>query len=144
MREAREEIGLEERFVEPLGWLDPYFTGTGFRVAPLVALVEPSFALTVNKLEVDEVFETPFAFLMDPANHRLDEREWQGRRRKFYAMPHEGRYIWGADRRHSAQPLREAVLLMGRNVLEPLALFLSPFAVYALYLVAAGALSARG
>jgi 8-oxo-dGTP pyrophosphatase MutT (NUDIX family) len=96
LREAREEIGLEERFVEPLGWLDPYLTGTGFRVAPLVALVEPSFALKVNKPEVEEVFETPFAFLMDPANHRLDEREWQGRRRRFYAMPHEGRYIWGA------------------------------------------------
>ena len=96
LREAREEIGLESRFIEPLGWLDPYLTGTGFRVAPLVALVEPSFTLTVNKLEVDEVFETPLAFLMDPANHRLDEREWRGRRRIFYAMPHEGRYIWGA------------------------------------------------
>jgi 8-oxo-dGTP pyrophosphatase MutT (NUDIX family) len=96
LRETREEIGLEERYIDPLGWLDPYLTGTGFRVAPLVALVEPSFALKVNGEEVDEVFETPFAFLMDPANHRLDEREWQGRRRKFYAMPHEGRYIWGA------------------------------------------------
>ncbi len=96
LREAREEIGLEERYIDPLGWLDPYLTGTGFRVAPLVALVEPSFALKVNRAEVDEVFETPFAFLMDPANHRLDEREWQGRRRRFYAMPHEGRYIWGA------------------------------------------------
>lgn len=96
LREAQEEIGLKERFVEPLGWLDPYLTGTGFRVAPLVALVRPSFALKVNKLEVDEVFETPFAFLMDAANHRLEEREWLGRRRKYYAMPHEGRYIWGA------------------------------------------------
>lgn len=96
LREAEEEIGLEERFIEPLGWLDPYFTGTGFRVAPLVALVEPSFALEVNKLEVDEVFETPFAFLMNPANHLLEDREWMGRRRKYYAMPHEGRYIWGA------------------------------------------------
>jgi 8-oxo-dGTP pyrophosphatase MutT (NUDIX family) len=96
LREAREEIGLEERFIEPLGWLDPYFTGTGFRVAPLVALVESSFALTINKREVDEVFETPFAFLMDAANHRLEEREWQGRLRRYYAMPHEGRYIWGA------------------------------------------------
>jgi len=96
LREAREEIGLEEQFIEPLGWLDPFFTGTGFRVAALVALVAPTFTLTVNRREVDEVFETPFAFLMDPANHHLEEREWQGRRRKFYAMPHEGRYIWGA------------------------------------------------
>ena len=96
LREAREEIGLEARFIEPLGWLQPYFTGTGFQVAPLVALVDPSFSLKPNKLEVDEVFETPLAFLMDPANHRLDEREWRGLKRKFYAMPHEGRYIWGA------------------------------------------------
>jgi 8-oxo-dGTP pyrophosphatase MutT (NUDIX family) len=96
LREAYEEIGLDERFIEPLGWLDPYLTGTGFRVAPFVALVEPSLQLTVNKLEVDEVFETPFAFLMDAANHRLEEREWEGRRRRYYAMPHEGRYIWGA------------------------------------------------
>jgi 8-oxo-dGTP pyrophosphatase MutT (NUDIX family) len=96
LREAKEEIGLAEQFVEPLGWLDPFFTGTGFRVAPLVALVEPSFVLTVNKLEVDEVFETPFAFLMDAANHRLEELEWLGQRRRYYAMPHEGRYIWGA------------------------------------------------
>jgi 8-oxo-dGTP pyrophosphatase MutT (NUDIX family) len=96
LREAYEEIGLEERFIEPLGWLDPYLTGTGFRVAPLVALVERSFTLKLNKLEVDEVFETPFAFLMDAANHRLEEREWQGRLRKYYAIPHEGRYIWGA------------------------------------------------
>jgi 8-oxo-dGTP pyrophosphatase MutT (NUDIX family) len=95
LREAREEIGLEERFVEALGWLDPYLTGTGFHVAPLVALVEPAFALALNKLEVDEVFETPFAFLMDPANHLLEDREWQGRR-KYYAMSREGRYIWGA------------------------------------------------
>ncbi|HZZ61387.1 MAG TPA: CoA pyrophosphatase [Roseiarcus sp.] len=95
-REAREEIGLEERFIEPLGWLDPYLTGTGFRIAPLVALIDPSFTLTINSCEVDEVFEAPFAFLMDPANHRLDEREWRGKMRKFYAMPHGGRYIWGA------------------------------------------------
>jgi 8-oxo-dGTP pyrophosphatase MutT (NUDIX family) len=96
LREAREEIGLDERFVEPLGWLEPYLTGTGFRIAPLVALIDPDFTLTINPYEVDEVFETPFAFLMDPSNHRLDQREWRGEMRKFYAMPHEGRYIWGA------------------------------------------------
>ena len=96
LREAWEEVGLDARLVEPLGWLDPYLTGTGFRIAPLVALVDPGFALSINAREVDEAFETPLAFLMDAANHRVDEREWQGRVRRFYAMPHEGRYIWGA------------------------------------------------
>jgi 8-oxo-dGTP pyrophosphatase MutT (NUDIX family) len=96
LREAREEIGLEASFVEPIGWLDSYLTGTGFRVAPLVALVRPGFQLTINSAEVAEAFETPLAFLMAPENHQLLEREWRGQRRKFYAMPHEGRYIWGA------------------------------------------------
>jgi 8-oxo-dGTP pyrophosphatase MutT (NUDIX family) len=96
LREAQEEIGLEPRFIEPLGWLDPYLTGTGYRIAPLVALIDPAFAPHLNADEVEEAFETPLTFLMDPANHKLDQREWQGRVRRFYAMPHEGRYIWGA------------------------------------------------
>ena len=52
----------------------PTSTGTGYRVAPLVALIDPAFALTLNPEEVADAFETPFAFLMDPANHRLEER----------------------------------------------------------------------
>jgi mutator protein MutT len=96
LREAHEEVGLEAQFIEPLGWLDSYITGTGFRIAPLVALVRPGFTLTLNAEEVAEVFETPLAFLMDPANHQLHEREWQGLKRKYYAMPHDGHYIWGA------------------------------------------------
>lgn len=96
LREAHEEIGLEARYVEPLGWLDPYLTRTGYRIAPLVAMIDPAFTLAINAQEVAEVFEAPLAFLMNPANHRLEEREWQGRSRKFYAMPYDGRYIWGA------------------------------------------------
>jgi 8-oxo-dGTP pyrophosphatase MutT (NUDIX family) len=96
LREAQEEIGLEARFVEPLGWLDPYLTGTGFRIAPLVALVTPGFTLRLNRQEVEAAFETPLAFLMDEANHQIHEREWAGRKRRFYAMPHDDRYIWGA------------------------------------------------
>jgi 8-oxo-dGTP pyrophosphatase MutT (NUDIX family) len=95
LREANEEIGLAPGLVEPLGWLDPYLTGTGYRVTALVALVDPAFAPTLNPDEVADVFETPFAFLMDAANHRLEERQWRGRTRKFYAMPHGERYIWG-------------------------------------------------
>jgi 8-oxo-dGTP pyrophosphatase MutT (NUDIX family) len=95
LREAREEIGLPPSLVEPLGWLDPYLTGTGYRVTALVALIDPAFAPTLNPAEVADAFETPFAFLMDAANHRLEERQWRGRTRKFYAMPHGERYIWG-------------------------------------------------
>ena len=95
-RESREEIGLDGEFIEPLGWLDIYLTGSGFRIAPLVALVRPGFELAPNAEEVAEVFETPLAFLMNPAHHEIHQREWRGAARMYYAMPHEGRYIWGA------------------------------------------------
>ena len=96
LREAREEIGLAAGAVEPLGWLDPYLTGTGFRIMPLVGIVDPTFTLTINPNEVEDVFETPLSFLMTGANHRRQSREWQGRLRHFYAIPYQRRYIWGA------------------------------------------------
>jgi 8-oxo-dGTP pyrophosphatase MutT (NUDIX family) len=96
LREAGEEIGLEAGYIEPLGWLDPYLTGTGFRIAPLVALVRPGFALRLNPHEVADAFETPLDFLMDEANHAIHEREWGGGKRRYYAMSHGKRYIWGA------------------------------------------------
>jgi len=96
LREAEEEIGLERSFVEPLGYLDSYRTGTGYRITPVVALVAPEHTLALNADEVDAAFEVPLAFLMNPANHHRHEREWRGRQRAFYAMPFGERYIWGA------------------------------------------------
>jgi 8-oxo-dGTP pyrophosphatase MutT (NUDIX family) len=96
LREAQEEIGLEPRHVEPIGYLDPYLTGTGFRILPVVALVTPPFELLVNTNEVHDTFEVPLDFLMQPDNHQRHSREWRGATRHFYAMPWNERYIWGA------------------------------------------------
>lgn len=96
LREAEEEIGLERRFVEPLGFLDGYQTGTGFRIAPAVALVSEGFTLRLNAGEVAGAFEVPLAFLLDPANHQTQSLEWRGKLRTFYAMPYGDHYIWGA------------------------------------------------
>lgn len=96
LREAREEVGLDAGFVRHLGYLDGYLSGTGFWIIPVVGLVDPSYRLAVNPAEVDEAFEVPLAFLMTPANHQRQSREWQGTLRHYYAMPYEGRFIWGA------------------------------------------------
>lgn len=96
LREAEEEIALDRRFVEPLGYLDSYRTGTGFMVTPVVALVRPGFAVKPDPNEVADVFEVPLRFLMDASNHQKHSREWRGRQRSYYAMPYQGRYIWGA------------------------------------------------
>jgi 8-oxo-dGTP pyrophosphatase MutT (NUDIX family) len=95
LREAEEEVGLARDAVTPLGFLAPYFSTTGYRITPVVAEIAPGAPLTLNPAEVQEAFEVPFAFLMDPANHRLDGREWQGAFRTYYAMPYGDHHIWG-------------------------------------------------
>nr|WP_315489028.1 CoA pyrophosphatase [uncultured Rhodoferax sp.] len=100
LREAEEEVGLERRFVQVLGTLPIYTTGSAFLVTPVVALVDAAHSVTANPHEVADVFEVPLAFLMDPANHRRHAVDWAGSRREWLSMPYVDagaeRFIWGA------------------------------------------------
>lgn len=96
LREAHEEIGLEAGAVEVLGLSDPYRTGTGYEVRPVVGAIPPDLALAPNPNEVADLFEVPLDHALDPRNHQLREAEWQGRRRRFYAIEWRDRLIWGA------------------------------------------------
>ena len=96
LREAWEEVGLDGSFVDPIGYLGVYGTGFGFRILPTVARVKPGFKLTINHSEVDDAFEVPLAFLMNPANHQIHSKEFRGMERSYYTMPYAERYIWGA------------------------------------------------
>jgi 8-oxo-dGTP pyrophosphatase MutT (NUDIX family) len=96
LREAYEEVGLRREFIEPIGYLDLYGTGFGFRILPTVAKVKPGFKLVINHSEVDDAFEVPLAFLMNPENHQVHSKEFRGMERSYYAMPFAERYIWGA------------------------------------------------
>lgn len=100
LREAHEEIGLDARFVEVVGTLPTYTTGTQFIVTPVVALVQPDHELTLNAFEVADAFEVPLDFLMNPAHHRHHAFEFAGVRREWLSMPYmDGtteRFIWGA------------------------------------------------
>ncbi|ODP34072.1 CoA pyrophosphatase [Pandoraea sp. ISTKB] len=101
LRESHEEIGLDAGAVEVIGSLPDYVTGTGFRVAPVVGLVKPPFDLVADTGEVDEIFEVPLDFLMNPAHHQIRVFNYQVGERRFYAMPYPkaagGEYfIWGA------------------------------------------------
>lgn len=96
LREAEEEVGVSRRLFRPIGGIDPWETGTGYRITPIVAFIEPGFMLRPDPREVAAVFETPLEFLFNPANHETREGEWRGQKRTYYAMPHNGRFIWGA------------------------------------------------
>ena len=100
LREAHEEIGLERRFVDVIGELSTYTTGSQFVITPVIALVRPDHTLTLNAYEVADAFEVPLEFLMNPAHHRRHVLEFDGSRREWLSMPYmDGtteRFIWGA------------------------------------------------
>lgn len=100
LREAHEEVGLEGEHIQILGKLPSYTTGSAFVITPVVALIKTDFALTRNAYEVADIFEVPLDFLMNPANHRRHQVQWNGVLREWLSMPYEDefkqRFIWGA------------------------------------------------
>ena len=95
LRETAEEIGLGREHIEVVGRMPDYVSGSGYRIAPVLAIVRPGFDLTINEHEVDAAFEVPLRFLMDPANRTRDSRMWNDREWFFYDMPYGGQRIWG-------------------------------------------------
>jgi 8-oxo-dGTP pyrophosphatase MutT (NUDIX family) len=105
LREAHEEVGLPASAVQVLGTLPVYTTVTSYVVTPVVGLVDPAAPLKVEPFEVDEAFEVPLAFLMDPAHHRRHRFVLGEQAREFLSMPWTGTghrglereyFIWGA------------------------------------------------
>ena len=96
LRESQEEIGLDPERVEIIGHLPQYLTVSGYSVTPVVGLVKPQAEYVLDAFEVADVFEVPLRFLMNPENHQV--RVWESAQgsRRFYAMPYENRFIWGA------------------------------------------------
>ena len=99
LREAEEEVGLSPRWVELIGTLPEYLTGSAYRITPVIGLVDPAAEFSPNPDEVADLFEVPLDFLMDPAHHQRHAMDWQGHRREWLAMPYDDsgteRFIWG-------------------------------------------------
>lgn len=105
LREAAEEVGLPREHVEVIGELPTYTTITGFVVTPVVGLVSPELYLHPDPNEVEEAFEVPLSFLMNPAHHQRRGFGLADGRHQFFAMPWTGQtpegeereyFIWGA------------------------------------------------
>lgn len=96
LREAQEEVGLDPALVDVAGLSEPFWARTGYLITPVVGFVHPDLSLSLNPDEVDEVFEVPFDFVMDAANHQMVQHEFaDGVAREVLAMPYQDRHIWG-------------------------------------------------
>lgn len=95
LREAQEEIGLNPRDVTVAGIGDPYHSGSGYRITPVVAAIPPDLDFDPDPNEVEAWFEVPFHHLFDPQNFSFHQAHWQGRLRGYYDMMWNERRIWG-------------------------------------------------
>ncbi|MEY2150917.1 MULTISPECIES: NUDIX hydrolase [Rhodanobacter] len=96
LRESEEEIGLDRTLASPQGYLDCFETISGFCITPVVACIDASARLRPSPDEVDEVFEVPLSFFLEPANLRRYVMEYRGRQREMVEFVHGGHRIWGA------------------------------------------------
>ena len=96
LRETEEELGLARDRVEVLVRMPQYCTRTGFCITPVVGLLAPPLVLSPDRREVEEVFEVPLGFLLDPRNHERRTREYQGQMVGYYVIQYGERHIWGA------------------------------------------------
>lgn len=97
LREASEEVALNPKTVSVLAQLPIYTTRTNFQISPYVGLVQPQdLSLQADPSEVADMFEVPLSFFLELDNFKVGEREFQGRKRQFWTVPFQDRYIWGA------------------------------------------------
>lgn len=95
LREANEEIGLAGEHARPIGFLPPFFSGTGYRITPVMALLDPAMALVPDPNEVARVFEVPLERALHLPNYRQSSILWRGRDRTFFVLDYDDAYIWG-------------------------------------------------
>ncbi len=95
LREADEELSIPPSQVRVIGIADTYFSGSGYRIEPVVGIIPPDLPLRANPEEVEDWFEVPLAFLLDPANAVKKEALWNGQQRTYYDIQWGDRRIWG-------------------------------------------------
>ena len=99
LREAREEINLDDNDVDVLGILDVTVLPSGFAVAPVLAVSDRQPSLIPNPDEVAEIFSIPLSMISNLTLYRQDSVERDGVRRQFYYLNYGEYYIWGATAR---------------------------------------------
>lgn len=99
LRETEEEIGLPSSQIEVVGYLPTLALSSGFRVVPVVAIVSSELDLKMDTREVEEVFEVPLQFVLDPRHHELRTGHPRDKNAAYYALNYQGRDIWGATAR---------------------------------------------
>ena len=100
IRETKEEIGIEKKYINVIGNLDNYVTGTGFQILPIIANVMGGYDISINSKEVESVFKLPMSILMNKKNHDIQEKLYNNGKISYHynfnVINYENHFIWGA------------------------------------------------
>lgn len=102
LREAFEEIGVEQDDVRLLGRLNDFVTISSYRVTPVVGVMPWPYEFKIAQDEVSRVFTIPIEWLADPANSEVRLRELPPPHQPIsviYFRPYDGEVLWGASAR---------------------------------------------
>ncbi len=100
LRETQEEVGIEPQDIYVLGRLPSFNAVSEYRVTPYVGVVDSAVNIIPCEREVEEAFEVPFSFVMNPDNHIARDVHFDGKEHRLYDMPYDGpdgvhRNVWG-------------------------------------------------
>lgn len=96
IREANEEIGLDEAKVRLVGILPEYVTITNFTITPVVTMLQPPLQLIPAEHEVAEIFEVPLSLALDLAQYSKHYYIRDGLEGHYFALHWNGYRVWGA------------------------------------------------
>ncbi len=95
LREAEEELAIPPADVNIIGATDIYYSGSGYRITPVIGVIPPDLDLRPNPGEVDDWFEIPLTQLLNLENFTQRRAMRNGRERQYYDMTWQDRRIWG-------------------------------------------------
>ena len=96
LRESYEEIGLRPEEVEVLGQLGELVMPSGYRVTPVVGIIENDLDYAANPEEVESIFLAPLSLVLDAQAYKRSIVTYRDIERTVLELQFGDYRIWGA------------------------------------------------
>ena len=95
LREASEEIDLDESKIKVIGEIDTLKSRFGLSVTPFIAVADEKLILKANSNEVEDIFYIPLSFFKNEPNISEKVTNYKGETFKTPVFNFENYKIWG-------------------------------------------------
>jgi 8-oxo-dGTP pyrophosphatase MutT (NUDIX family) len=95
-REVSEEIGIQLEESKLISLNPHWIPISNYWIQPYYIEIDKKLEYTLNKREINSIFEIPVSFFKDPAHLNFHELQYNGLRVESPRYLYEGHEIWGA------------------------------------------------